>query len=481
MVGSKLRVLILEDNITTATTLEKILEFEGFEVITSYRGDECILKAKDDQPHIIILDVILSATDTFRDGFKVHDKLKSDPKTSHIKVVFLTGEAISDDDAARGVEVADDYVRKGDQYTKEIVARIKKIAKTIVNYPVLKNPIRILHLSDLHFAADSSPDTKLRWLADDLTKGEDLGVDHLNYLVVSGDLTDKGSNEGFEKAASFISSLIDEFRISPDCCILVPGNHDIQDIDEAYHRVRQQPSSNEADEFVQQGNIWLGRDEQQYPLRFRRFSEVFQKLLKQPYPLPFKEQGIAYLFPEDRLQFLTLNSSWRIDEFNRKRSDIHPDAVAFAVTSGNRQVIQAIEQAKLQPNERVLRIGVWHHAIAGPEQIKDTYFLEHLQNHDVSLALHGDIHELRRDLVSYWDNRRRLRIIGAGSFGANAQARPEATPRLYNLLEIQRDFMSFRVHTRYQPEANSTWSGWTMWPRADGQPGRLPYYDEVLS
>ena len=38
--------------------------------------------------------------------------------------------------------------------------------------------------------------------------------------------------------------------------------------------------------------------------------------------------------------------------------------------------------------------------------MKDTEFLEHLRNNGVTIGLHGDVHEMRRDLVRYWDERK---------------------------------------------------------------------------
>ncbi len=57
----------------------------------------------------------------------------------------------------------------------------------------------------------------------------------------------------------------------------------------------------------------------------------------------------------------------------------------------------------------------------------------------------------------------------------------EGSPRLYNLLEIDREFQSIRVHTRQQPKPNGTWKGWNEWPMPDGSEGGLPYFDVELS
>jgi len=61
-----------------------------------------------------------------------------------------------------------------------------------------------------------------------------------------------------------------------------------------------------------------------------------------------------------------------------------------------------------------------------------------------------------------------------------AAGRPESTPRLYNVLELQRDHSSIRVHTRQQPKPNGVCKGWNEWPMPDSSEGGLPYFDVPL-
>jgi hypothetical protein len=102
-----------------------------------------------------------------------------------------------------------------------------------------------------------------------------------------------------------------------------------------------------------------------------------------------------------------------------------------------------------------------------------------MQKIGVKICLHGDVHETRRELIRYW-HQDKIHVVGAGSFGSPATERPESTARLYNILEIKRDHTSVRVHTRCQPKPDGEWKGWYEWPRADGEPGQLPYYDIAL-
>jgi GTPase SAR1 family protein/predicted MPP superfamily phosphohydrolase len=321
---------------------------------------------------------------------------------------------------------------------------VQVIERTAEAKPVTEK-IRVLHLSDLHFDKSTPVAARLQWLLDDLKKN--LRFRQLDYLVITGDFTDRGSPDGFAKAHEFVSGITAEFGLSAERCVFVPGNHDVNEMDEAFEmRMAAEGSS-------------VRVQSAKYPQRFKLFSDSFyHKFLQRPYPLEVALQGAAVPFPETGIQFLTLNSCWEIDQFNRKRSGLNRDAV-----------VKALKEA--EKHKARLTIALWHHAVAGPEQIKDTWFLDHLQNNGVRIALHGDVHEMRRDLIGYW-HERKLHIVGAGSFGAHG-----AMPHLYNALEISRDLKSVRVHTRCQLTPDGAWRGWNEWPSTGDGEGCVPFYD----
>jgi WD40 repeat protein len=365
--------------------------------------------------------------------------------------------------------------RQREQVSKHAV---EVLAKAEAAMPAT-GPIRLLHLSDLHFTKETTVATRLQWLLDDLKQDGGLGFKELDYLVISGDFTDKGCTEGFEKAYEFVSGLRQEFVLSAERCIFVPGNHDVRDLNEVYEW-RNKPDGLKEGEWVKQGEIILARNAEKYPLRLKAFSDSFyHKFVQRPYPPDYAAQGMSIPFWETGIQFLALNTCWQIDQFYRKRSGVHAEAVANAIKLAQKQEDDARKEGQLAADKSVLRIGVWHHAFFGPDQIQDTQFLGHLQKFGVRVALHGDVHEMRRDLVGYRHNQQ-IQIVGSGSFGAPAEHRPESTPRLYNVLEIARDLKAVRVHTRCQSEANGPWKGWHEWPDLGGGNGQLAYYDIQL-
>ena len=349
-----------------------------------------------------------------------------------------------------------------------------------------QRPIRLLHLSDLHFTADTPIFRRLQWLLDDVKRDKQdggLGFAELDYLVVSGDFTEKANAKGFEKAYEFLSELSRAFALSAERCILVPGNHDVAEPEDAY-RLRRDSSGLTEGEWVKKDDVILARDPAKYPQRFKPFSDgLYHKFLLTAYPMVPKEQGIAIPFWETGIQFLTFNSCWQIDQFNRQRAGIHPDAVAHAMGQANQQIEVARQAGQLRRDDKPLRIAVWHHAVSPPDfkmNARDLDMLPHLQNGGVRLVLHGDAHSFCRDEVGAY-TKPPIHVVGAGSFGASAAQKAEAVPRLYNVLEIAPDFTTVKVHTRRQRVVDGEWDGYPEWLHPDGGDGRVPYYTIKLS
>jgi hypothetical protein len=59
---------------------------------------------------------------------------------------------------------------------------------------------------------------------------------------------------------------------------------------------------------------------------------------------------------------------------------------------------------------------------------------------------------------------RTIHVAGAGSFGVWVEGRPPSTPQLYNLIEVDRDLRSIKIHTRYKDNEEGAWSGRAIWP-----------------
>lgn len=115
----KRKILVVDDEIDNVVLLEKRLKATGYEVISAYDGDEAIDKAFNENPDLILLDIMMPK----KDGFEVLKILRDNPKTKNIPVIMLTAKA-EVSDKVRGLETgAIDYVTKPFDF-KELQARI---------------------------------------------------------------------------------------------------------------------------------------------------------------------------------------------------------------------------------------------------------------------------------------------------------------------------------------------------------------------
>lgn len=328
-------------------------------------------------------------------------------------------------------------------------------------------PIRILHLSDLHVAAGAHVDEILQPLEADLRDPRGgLALDSLDYLVVTGDITNTARPMEFALAKELIAKLISRFGLSAQRCLIVPGNHDVDWEEEVYRWKPRRAAALERlapGSFVEKEDIWLIRDDERYPLRFRSFSEHFyHPLMLTPYPTSAEAQFVAVTDPDLQIQFLALNTSWQIDEQFPRRASV----CEAALSRGLDKVISDFRGMGAPGTaDGPLRIALFHHPVSGREKMDDG-FLERLRQADFRLCLHGHLHEPIATQEGYPDLDRRLHIVGAGSFGAPACGRPESVPRLYNVIEVARDRSFIRVHTRERRKETGAWGGAALWPGA---------------
>jgi DNA-binding response OmpR family regulator len=115
----KHRILIIEDNADTRRFLEAMLGKE-FEIITAENAVIGIDYARNRQPDLIILDIMLPILS----GYDACSLLKKDQKTARIPIIFLSAKN-SVPDITQGLSTgADDYIPKPFDY-KELLARIR--------------------------------------------------------------------------------------------------------------------------------------------------------------------------------------------------------------------------------------------------------------------------------------------------------------------------------------------------------------------
>ncbi len=111
------KILVVEDEKAIADILEFNLKKEGYNVTCAYDGEDGLGKAKDINPDLILLDVMLPKLD----GFEV---CKSVRKFSNVPIIMVTARE-EEVDKVLGLELgADDYITKPFSM-RELMARVK--------------------------------------------------------------------------------------------------------------------------------------------------------------------------------------------------------------------------------------------------------------------------------------------------------------------------------------------------------------------
>lgn len=85
--GRAMRILIIDDNVDSATALALCLQSQGYEVHISFTGAEGIAAARRLRPGVVLLDIGLPDID----GYEVAGTLRRDEEFSDVAIIALTG------------------------------------------------------------------------------------------------------------------------------------------------------------------------------------------------------------------------------------------------------------------------------------------------------------------------------------------------------------------------------------------------------
>lgn len=112
-------LLIIDDEPANLLVASEFLESQGIEVLIAKNGEDGINRAKSGQPDLILLDIRMSGMD----GYETCHKLKTDPDTKNIPIIFMTALTELDDKLKAFAVGGVDYVTKPIQES-ELLARV---------------------------------------------------------------------------------------------------------------------------------------------------------------------------------------------------------------------------------------------------------------------------------------------------------------------------------------------------------------------
>lgn len=118
-----MKILVVDDEQDICEILQYNLETEGYEVVTANSAEEA-LELSLVEYGLILLDVMMGEMS----GFQMARRLKDNPDTAHIPIIFITA-LDGEDNTVKGLNIgADDYIAKP-LSMKEVKARVKAVLR----------------------------------------------------------------------------------------------------------------------------------------------------------------------------------------------------------------------------------------------------------------------------------------------------------------------------------------------------------------
>lgn len=142
-------ILVVDDEKPIADILQFNLVKEGFNVVCAYDGEEALEKVEEQQPDLMLLDIMLPK----RDGMEVCREIR---KKYDFPIIMLTAKG-SEIDKVLGLEMgADDYVTKPFS-TRELIARVKANMRrlNVANQPDQKEESNDIEIGTLVIQPDA--------------------------------------------------------------------------------------------------------------------------------------------------------------------------------------------------------------------------------------------------------------------------------------------------------------------------------------
>ena len=116
------KILLIEDDPSAARLVGYALEREGYQVVLAPNGVEGLRKAQEEDPDLLILDVMLPGLD----GFEVCHRLRAEARTAHLPILMLSAKA-QEVDKDTGIKLgADQYLVKPAD-PADILARVESL------------------------------------------------------------------------------------------------------------------------------------------------------------------------------------------------------------------------------------------------------------------------------------------------------------------------------------------------------------------
>jgi adenylate cyclase len=118
------RILVVDDNPNNVDILKTRLESHGYEIVTAADGEAALIRAVEDAPDLILLDLMMPGVD----GLEVCRRLKSNRNVPFTPIVIITAKSDAKDVIAGLGAGADEYLTKPVDHAS-LVARVASMLR----------------------------------------------------------------------------------------------------------------------------------------------------------------------------------------------------------------------------------------------------------------------------------------------------------------------------------------------------------------
>ncbi|MGB5989475.1 MAG: metallophosphoesterase [Marinifilaceae bacterium] len=295
----------------------------------------------------------------------------------------------------------------------------------------MSKELKILHIADLHYT--NFKDDIYSWFEmeksfevkfiDSIKKALDSKLD---YIIIAGDLSNDGDEDEFKKILVFLNKLSLELKVDKENFIIVPGNHDINwldnenafDIKNVDIRAKDKKASK-----IENSEAYKFHDE--------KFSQ-FSKFYKEFNGFVFKSKESLFdvktaIVGDDEIQLLSFNSNYKESNFGPHVGYIDYD------TFESNLVIDKKDTPK---------IAIMHHNIskhvANESEVKYSF-----SQNNIKTFIFGHQHSNQGDTLSNVEGRTNL--ISAGTLGK----KHHEVDNCFNILTILKDDLELKIKQEF--------------------------------
>lgn len=121
----KNKILLIEDDKSLIKILKKAINTDEYEIVLAVNADQGFRLAKEKNPNVIVLDVLMPG----KTGFDCLRQLKNEPKTKKIPVIILSNLG-QDEEIRLAISLgASGYLVKANFTIDEVIKKITKAIK----------------------------------------------------------------------------------------------------------------------------------------------------------------------------------------------------------------------------------------------------------------------------------------------------------------------------------------------------------------